>query len=418
MFGRRRSEAAQSSPVVNSTADSVVPVEVITTGTMPMVEANGTVRAHDPADPPKAPPRGHAGGTPTPRSISSVGTTASRLCNYLEEAITKLSITTEHIESAGRQFEVQELDRMLKEVLSEVQRVVLRSGNLDKVQLDMVLFEVQQLLDAIDDNLEEEMKDQLRGQISRLARQAERLTGSLSQVPMVRSASSGALAITSVAAEKTVDKSREKELVSMIQEQREQFNAQKQSMMEYFRMMQQTMAQRSMQVHTGSPYHGAQIHGVQHPDAFPQHSQAPITIHNHVGVEQTADARADQRMENHMWSTVSAKLKQAMKHLGSGPWPLILAGAGGLLFREFGGRFLLKNSPGQPTNKKTLLAMKRLKIERRAMAKEAMQQLHACERAFHEVKEQSMKPFRNPLHQPRTECHPDYTAFDPSSDTE
>ena len=61
-------------------------------------------------------------------------------------------------------------------------------------------------------------------QIGRLARQADRLAGSLSQEPMLRSNSSGALAISPMPAEKTVtvDSSREKELVSMMQEQREQ----------------------------------------------------------------------------------------------------------------------------------------------------------------------------------------------------
>ena len=161
-------------------------------------------------------------------------------------------------------------------------------------------------------------------------------------------------------------------------------------------MMQQTMGQRSMQMQ-GNSYHSGQM-GMQHPDAMPQHAPAPITIHNHVGVEQTAEAKADQKMENHMWAAVSAKLKQAMKHLGSGPWPLILAGAGpnnlwahpnqcqtsgegfrysdisqcllhigagGLLFREFGGRFLFKNAPGRPTNAQSLRDIKKLKIERR-----------------------------------------------------
>ena len=54
---------------------------------------------------------------------------------------------------------------VFQQVLSELQRVVLRSSKLDRVQMDMVLYELQQLMDAIDDHLEESMKDQLKGQV-------------------------------------------------------------------------------------------------------------------------------------------------------------------------------------------------------------------------------------------------------------
>ena len=99
--------------------------------------------------------------------------------------------------------------------------------------------------------------------------------------------------------------------------------------------MRETMRMVMMQG-AGDPrfmgFHPNMSMGMGHPHALTTgndkffSSGQPITIHNHVGVEQSTEAEATQNMVSHHVSNLINKCLQKLKSASGGPWGLVMAG--------------------------------------------------------------------------------------------
>eukprot|EP00873_Tetraselmis_striata_P003587 jgi/Tetstr1/423851/TSEL_014477.t1 len=375
----------------------------------------------------KLTPRG-AAGQATPRSTaSSAGTTGSKLCHYLEDSLNVINSVTEHIESVGAQFNVPELEAMFKSVLGELQRVVLRSSSLDDIQLDVLYTDLRALLTACERTLDDRSKEQLAGQLARIAKQAERLEGSRTQAAPRRagaglppsSAAAASAETSAVSANAPSDGSNGvmqlKEEVDRLKEQNQhlvhEFKHKEARLSETLRAITaaQLQGQSMMQMRGAQAAHwpgDAQAWGDGCQATRPQ---GPITIHNHVGVEQQANAQAEQKQDAKQGLSFKAKLAQRLKAASAGPMGFLLAGVAGIVAREVLVRLARGGRPAAGGNPRRLQA---LQNQRKVITKEALRQLHACERAYHEVKQHGMKTIRNPFDQPRVECVPNYLVFE------
>jgi len=397
---------AQNPPTVGKASDYVV----VEPAEEKLLDGTGTVRAHDVH---------HSSlrkGDVTSRSdISGAtnGTTVSRLCHYLEDSLQKISQATEQLESAGTEYSIEELDSMFnKTVLPELQRVVLRSGNMEVVQLDILVAELESLVDATDRCLDPGTKSALQAPLSKLSRMLTRLKTSHDQAVTAKTTS---LAATSgpLALPPQENGGPEDSNTRALTMQMQTALAQQQQQTELMEKRMQAMIHESLrqqQMMYTSNRGGSQLYPHYNTDGTTAIPGAPITIHNHLAANQAAEATSSTKHIAQHIANLAQTVSQKLKHAAGGPMGFVFAGVAGLVARDLVGRYVTRGSGKLQRNQGRAIAA--LKKERKIIAREAQRQLHACERAFHETKNHAMKPIRMPFDKPSVECSPNYDAFE------
>uniref|UniRef100_A0A061QTM5 Uncharacterized protein n=1 Tax=Tetraselmis sp. GSL018 TaxID=582737 RepID=A0A061QTM5_9CHLO len=349
--------------------------------------------------------------------------TVSAMDSYAE-ALTQVGTATEHIENSnGGQDFLHELESMLKGVYGTVQRVFVMQGQLEQSQLAYLASELEGLVAAVDDNMDSHARAHLHGSVSRLVKQSEYLRGVGGGLPPSVSPNSMALALPGAAdgnahhGSELAPHRAQPPPPQQHHQQQQQSEPAVHLQADQLRQMLFEPLQRMM-----SQYHEPYF---WRPPAYsgamaPAHGQEggasggrPITIHNHLGVEQKTNATSDATQKSQQEASLKAKMLQHLKQASSGPWGFVMAGVAGLLVREVAGRALrLGGGRGSlealppPDNSREI---RKLRGQQKALAKEALRQLHACERAFLKVKE---RPIKTPFDAPGPECAPDYMVFE------